>query len=445
MPGKTLTFSTRLAQPEPGANSFERTYEVPPQEYSKSFTDKATLRWFHIIGYEPLFRGGKEYTFSRADIDGIVDVFAERKTPLSLDYDHASVTAADRTEPTETAGLLLGLGIRSDGLWGLGMFTERATELIKSGSYQWCSPVVLYGKEDARTGKMVPIQLFNCALTVNPAQDGLDPIKLSKDSQMEDKKDKTNTDSTKEPVDDAPANKEPVVEPDAVKPEDAPPDEQKKEPAGDGAILQTLCEAVGCASVAELIPLIEKNMDKVTAILKGSDIEVLNAGHADEAPKIKAAENTMADQKTDKLDKLEDVKDDQIAILSKQIEILSAKLETIDAERAQRAAAEKNEKIDKKVNDLLVAGKLTKDIEESARKLFAKDWDTAEILFSKTLVPVGVAQSGPAPTNPVSEMAKLDKLGKEMYESFKRSFPNKDEKSLMEMVKKTQESKLLAR
>lgn len=100
---------------------------------------------------------------------------AARQTPLSIDYDHASLTAAKTGAIAPASGWFSKLEWRpGDGLYAIGVdWTERAATMIAAREYRFISPVFAYDK-DGR-----PTCLISAALTNNPALDGMDDVRLA--------------------------------------------------------------------------------------------------------------------------------------------------------------------------------------------------------------------------------------------------------------------------
>lgn len=93
-----------------------------------------------------------------------------RTTPYSLDYDHASLTAASTGARAPAAAWFKGLEwVEGVGLFATGVeWTAAASEMVAAGEYRFASPVFSY---DPATGAVV--MLINAGLTNNPALDGL--------------------------------------------------------------------------------------------------------------------------------------------------------------------------------------------------------------------------------------------------------------------------------
>lgn len=101
-----------------------------------------------------------------------------KRTPVSLDYEHASIRA--NGEPTPAAGFVLATEIRDDGLWALCEFTQRAADMIKAGEYRFCSGVFDFAARDQVSGEEMLCALDTIALTNRPFIDGQHPIALSR-------------------------------------------------------------------------------------------------------------------------------------------------------------------------------------------------------------------------------------------------------------------------
>lgn len=100
----------------------------------------------------------------------LVAAAASRTTPIVLDYDHASLTAASTGARAPAAAWFKALEwVDGVGLFAVGVeWTAAAAEMVTAGEYRFVSPVFSY---DPTTGAVAA--LINAGLTNNPAIDGL--------------------------------------------------------------------------------------------------------------------------------------------------------------------------------------------------------------------------------------------------------------------------------
>ena len=143
---------------------------------------QARTGWIHVAP-EGSWEGHPDgaFTLTRAGFESCIYDAERRATPQSVDYEHASLYPTG--EPTPAAGYVQRLEQRSDGLWALVEFTERAAGMIKAGEYRFCSGVFAFERRDRQTGDVIPCMLDSIALTNRPFIDGQEPIALSQNAR----------------------------------------------------------------------------------------------------------------------------------------------------------------------------------------------------------------------------------------------------------------------
>jgi len=359
-----------------------------PLRFADPFDGAAAQAWFHILALGSYFMpDGQALQFERDNLGRMVELFNRYSTPCSIDYDHQTVAASHKSGPIETAGYVTRLELRDDGIWGLGKFTQKATDLIRAGSYGFCSPVIQSNVIDRKSGEVEPLQLFNVALTVNPYQDGLTPIVLSKDITMK-KDDKSGCVTAAKPIEGEPV----VVKADTAgdtKPADIG-EAQGKKPS----LLAAIAQGVG-VDEATVTGLIQDNLDKIIAILKGDSVE------------NKAGTAVMSKEL--------DIKEAQLIALSKRVEALESEKAAVIAQKAEADKIALAKKIDTRVDELLSTGYLLPEQKQDAIDIYAVDWDKGERLFSKVkVVPIGDKQ---AKTDPKTAMPRIDSLSKSQLDA----------------------------
>lgn len=109
-----------------------------------------------------------------------------RQTPISVDYEHASVDPTG--DPTPAAGWVKSVEVRPTGLWALIEFTKRAANYIREAEYKFCSGVFKFDAEDQVTGNPWTCILDSIALTNRPFLDGLESIALTRRIELKDQK-----------------------------------------------------------------------------------------------------------------------------------------------------------------------------------------------------------------------------------------------------------------
>ena len=119
-----------------------------------------------------------QFTLGVEHFKAVRSVIAAKATPVSVDYEHASIRP--KGEPTPAAGYVLATEIRDDGLWALVEFTTRAAGMIKGGEYRFCSGVFNFSAADPVTGEPLLCVLDSIGLTNRPFIDGQQPIVLSR-------------------------------------------------------------------------------------------------------------------------------------------------------------------------------------------------------------------------------------------------------------------------
>lgn len=96
--------------------------------------------------------------------EALLKAFAAFKMPLPGDYEHQSMSAAEKSGPVGASGWIEKLEMRHDGeIWGNVKWTAQASDLISKREYRFISPVFDYNE---KTGDIV--QLVSFALTNNP-------------------------------------------------------------------------------------------------------------------------------------------------------------------------------------------------------------------------------------------------------------------------------------
>jgi len=93
--------------------------------------------------------------------------FKERQLQIPVDYEHQ--TLKDVEAPA--AGWITDLALKSDGVYAIVNWTDRATEYLRNREYKYCSPVISVRASDRKA-----LKLHSVALTNKPAIDAMIPI-----------------------------------------------------------------------------------------------------------------------------------------------------------------------------------------------------------------------------------------------------------------------------
>lgn len=125
--------------------------------------------------------GSGAFELTRADFERICERFEANPNPIVLDYEHATVYAAE----APAAGWIHRVYVRDDAdggahLWVTAELTEKAAKYIKAGEYRFSSGVFEFGATDHVTGEDVGVELTSVALTNLPFLVGATPITLSR-------------------------------------------------------------------------------------------------------------------------------------------------------------------------------------------------------------------------------------------------------------------------
>jgi len=382
-----------------------------PVKFSDEFEEHSQTRWFHVMPAGTYFeRDGEKTVYNYETLAKIVENAKKYATPLSIDYDHQTVNADRKSGPIETAGWVLDIEMRSDGIWALGKFTSKAADLIKSGSYSFCSPVIERDSIDRLTGKKVANSLWNIALTPNPFLDGQQAIRMDKLTMDNRAPKKVTYEFPQDTPPVAPASVQPAA-PAAAAPAkaetmadtpppaegDAPPPEAPPEDGGgDGqAVLTAIAEAVG-VDMPTLLDMLAQNADSIATLLKGGSVEQM----ACSSPKKQPMSKELA------------IKDEQLVALSKRIEVLEAEKKAVDDEKKAVQLA----KVTARVDELLGTGYLVPTMRADALEIYSADWDKGERLFAQ----IKIAPTGSEPqskTDPKVVIPRIDKLSKSQLDA----------------------------
>lgn len=119
--------------------------------------------WYHLV---PMGRfqgrdGRGPYVLDQPE--DVLEAFAAWGADLCVDYDHQSLTAAQKQGAVPASGWIKELQVREDGIWGRIDWTEAAAARLQAKEYRYLSPVFHY---DPATGAV--LRLVGAGLTSNP-------------------------------------------------------------------------------------------------------------------------------------------------------------------------------------------------------------------------------------------------------------------------------------
>ncbi len=111
---------------------------------------------------------GKFFDVTAEHVAAAVSYFhsvrAARGQQTVIDYEHKSITG----EEAPASGWIHRLIAKTDGLYGMVEWTNRAAEFIRNKEYKYLSPVLLFGVRNELTGEQVLMKLLSVALTNTP-------------------------------------------------------------------------------------------------------------------------------------------------------------------------------------------------------------------------------------------------------------------------------------
>lgn len=136
------------------------------------------------MAYESAWKGhpAGEFAFTRDALSSIVSLFDAAAQPLPVTYGHPDHSGG---KPTPAAGWIREMQLR-DGdsgaeLWGRVEWTDTAASHIRAGEYRYCSVVVDFAPIDRASGESAgPAEMYELALTNSPFLPGMQEITLSR-------------------------------------------------------------------------------------------------------------------------------------------------------------------------------------------------------------------------------------------------------------------------
>ena len=123
--------------------------------------------------------GVAHWTMTASLAQQIIAAFDAGQTDLVVDYEHATLKAAETGQQNPAAGWISKYVWDDDrGLMGEVKWTQRAKDMIDSGEYRYLSPVLEYDTLGNVRG------LHSVALTNSPALDGMALAALSRQNSI---------------------------------------------------------------------------------------------------------------------------------------------------------------------------------------------------------------------------------------------------------------------
>lgn len=318
--------------------------------------------------------------------------FDAQANPMLVDYEHSSLGAMG---PTPAAGwihaLNIGAGESGAELWATVEWTARAAEMIRSGEYRYCSPVIDFGAKDRATGEHVPVELFNVAITNQPFLDGMHPIALSRvvaaevPPQLAEANGEGGEDEDeKPPAEGEGEGSEPGEsegeEGESASEEEIPP---PAEPSGAEQLTAFLAAVMAASggSKASVIDALNTLSDefggRVRSLLDTTD------GSASDAQEIPMSDKP---ETTETKDSTRDV----LAVIAEQQAVILSRLNASEAQAAadkkaadERAAAQLEASNDARVDAMMTDGRLAEHERVTARKLLGTDAGMFEAIYGK--------------------------------------------------------------
>jgi len=128
--------------------------------------DAALPEWIQLLPAGPAIQGTDGRTWTLDDPAAVVSAFQQRKTPLVIDWEHASEYRAPQGLESPASGWIHELAVRDGQVWGRVEWTGRAVQQIQDKEYRYLSPVFTYRKDTRQI-----VALTSAGLTNQPNLD----------------------------------------------------------------------------------------------------------------------------------------------------------------------------------------------------------------------------------------------------------------------------------
>lgn len=319
------------------------------------------------------------FEFTPEVFDTIVANSLPRETPINCDYEHQTF-AVMSSGPKPSSGKIIRLERRGDELWALAELTPRAVELVKNGEYRSCSPVIAFKSKDRVSNKDIGPEMLSLALTNDPFQDGLHPIRLTRSADMADAtpEDKTKQGATQ------------MAAPTA---DEATPAEESTESAAEkqsevdaNSVFDAIAEAAG-GDKAAVLAVFADNMESIVKMVQ--DHLAKGDGNPSEGKAMSRITAVAGDMRTLRI---------ELKQSATEVRALTARLEKAELQLkvdADKARAEKDSSVKAHVLSLQKTGHVgpkQEDIDDAVY-LFSSDWARGERTYARQVVPLGEPDS----------------------------------------------------
>lgn len=368
------------------------------------------------------------FQFTPEVFDQIVANTQQRVTPINCDYEHQTFKSLTGAIPS--SGRILQVERRGDELWALAELTDRAAQMVRSGEYRTCSPVIEFDATDRVTGKDIGPELLSLALTNDPFQDGLHPIKLTRIAMAENTtpEDKKKDDASCMAANGVPAgavpavvhvtpaapaemaSKPPTPTPPAAKPAEGTPAEEAAESPADeqtevdaNSVFDALAEAAG-VDKATVLGWLADNLDKVVSMIQATVGQDGTA--ADNSKAMSRIAAAAGDIRTLKVESR--VKDKTINDLTVRLTASEARLEQIEKKHRDENEARIKAHVVELQNTGYV-GPEQQDVDDAVF-LFTQNWERAARTYGRQIVPVGKPETEDERNSKATGPVTLDNL-----------------------------------
>ncbi|MFZ1827427.1 MAG: phage protease, partial [Candidatus Competibacteraceae bacterium] len=124
--------------------------------------DAALPDWIQLLPAGPAIQGADGRGWTLPDPSALITAFQQRKTPLVIDWEHASEHRAPQGLDAPAAGWIDQLELRNGGqIWGHVEWTARAVQQIHDREYRYLSPVFTYRKDNQHIVALTSVALTN--------------------------------------------------------------------------------------------------------------------------------------------------------------------------------------------------------------------------------------------------------------------------------------------
>lgn len=338
------------------------------------------------------------FKFTADVFDRILANASGRSTPINCDYEHQTFRKGT-TGPIPSSGKIVKLERRGDELWALVELTSRAAQMVRDGEIRSCSPVIEFESKDRVSGKDIGPEMLSLALTNDPFQDGLHPIRLTRSADMADA---TATDDTK------------------PKPEEKPKDEPTKlaDPQvtddGSGAddsvdansVFDAIAEAAG-GDKAKVLAVFADNMEAIVKMVQ--DALAKGDGNPSEGKAMSRITAVAGDMRALRI---------ELKQSATEVRALTARLEKAETQLkidADKAKSEKDASVKAHVLSLQKTGHVgpkQEDVDDAVY-LFSSDWARGERTYARQVVPLGEPDSKDERNAKATTAVTLDNLSEQ--------------------------------